>query len=91
MRFSFFAVYDAKVKTFMRPLMARSFGEAERAFSDAVRHPESDYSRHPEDYSLFHVGYFSEDTGLLEGLVAPVQVCQALQFSDGKPQLVKEG
>jgi hypothetical protein len=81
MRYGLFAVYDAQVKTFMRPFYGRTVGEAERTFGDAVRNPESDWAKHPQDYSLFKLGEFDDESGLLVSEVAPVQCCLALQFA----------
>ena len=43
----------------------RSKGEAIRAFSNTVNSPESQFSKHPGDYTLFEIGEYDEETGTL--------------------------
>jgi len=56
-----FTVYDAKVAGYLRPFFAQTKPVAARSFSDAVNQPDHEFNRHPEDYTLFHLGTF-EDT-----------------------------
>lgn len=80
-----FSVYDKKVEAFSRPFVAPTYGAAERGFRDAANDPQSEVSKHPEDYSLMCVGWFDESTGQIEGFnTGPEMVCGALS-------LVKEG
>lgn len=78
MRYGLFAIYDAQVKTFMRPFFAMTVGQAERSFGDGVRHPDSDYGKHPHDYSMFKLGEFDDESGLLYSEQAPVHCCNAI-------------
>nr|QJB19101.1 MAG: nonstructural protein [Microvirus sp.] len=61
-----FSVLDAKVGAFARPYFAPSKAAAIRAFGDVARDPAHEVGRHPEDYTLYHVGLFDELTGQLE-------------------------
>lgn len=66
------AVFDTKMEAYAAPFFTPTLGMAERSFADEVRRPESPMAAHPEDYHLYHVGYFDEDTGVLTG-ANPVQ------------------
>ncbi len=62
-----FSIHDTKAEAWTNPIFANSNGAALRSFTDACRNPESDFGRHPEDYSLFYVGTFDDQSGELTG------------------------
>lgn len=61
------SVFDRKVGSYGRPMFARAVGEAMRIFRDEVNRPAEDniLYKHPEDFDLFLVGKFDEETGRL--------------------------
>lgn len=64
-----FAVYDLKAVAYLQPFFSCNPGSAVRAFGDAVRDGKSPLSIHPEDYQLFELGTFDDNSGVLVGLV----------------------
>lgn len=60
------SIYDVKVEAYSAPLCSRTYGEAERVYTDIVSDPQGQYAKHKEDYQLFVVGTFDQNTGLLE-------------------------
>lgn len=62
------SVLDAKAQYYARPFTARTDGEAIRIFSDAVNDNQTAFFHHPEDYQLYRVGTFDDDTGIVVGL-----------------------
>lgn len=60
------AIRDRAVDAFMRPWYVRSTGEALRVFSDSVNSQDSAMKAHPEDYDLYVLGTFVEETGLFD-------------------------
>lgn len=59
------AVRDRQLDAFMRPFTAATIGQAVRAFSDEVNRQGSELNQHPEDYELYEIGQFDDDTGAL--------------------------
>ena len=76
MRLCIVAVRDLQVKAFSRPIFVPSTGVAVRSFRDEVNrvHESNDMNRHPEDFVLFQLGFFDEDTGRFENLDHPDQL-----------------
>lgn len=69
------SVRDTKSDTFGRPFFAPSLGAAIRSFADFVNSKEdSDIVRHPEDFNLYHLGTFDDETGKFTELEVPKQV-----------------
>lgn len=68
------SVRDRAVDTFQRPFFAPAIGGAIRAFGDEVNRQGSEINAHPEDYDLYHLGNFDDQTGKLEMLEQPKQI-----------------
>ena len=72
-----FTIRDIKGELYNTPFFQRSHGEAERNFTALVNDGKSTISQYPEDYDLFWVGEFDDQTGLLKPLDAPKHVASA--------------
>lgn len=77
------AVRDRAVDAFSRPFFVPSVGAAVRSFRDEVNNPESPMNKHPEDYDLYELGAFDDESGDLRSLDKPRMV------AIGKDCLVK--
>ena len=75
-----FSVYDEKAQAYMRPFMFSTYGQATRAFSDGVNDPQSHMNKHYQDYSLYCIGEFDEETAALSPECPVVLVCRASEF-----------
>lgn len=64
-----FSVWDEKVQAFNPPFFCQAIGQASRSMDDLVNDPQTTISRHPEDYSLYHVGFFNDVTAEFESKV----------------------
>lgn len=77
---SVFAVLDSKANAFMTPVHFMYKGQATRWFDDVLKERDLPFSKHPEDYSLYHLGYFDQYTGRLETLTAPELIIRATEI-----------
>ena len=75
-----FSVYDSKVGAYMQPFFMRSKGEAIRGFTEIANDGKSSISVHPEDYTLFELGEFFDDSGVLSAHKTPISIGLALDF-----------
>lgn len=59
------SVYDSAIQGFARPMFVVHVGAALRGFADEINRIAEDnpLSKHPDDYSLFYLGDFNEETG----------------------------
>lgn len=61
-----FALCDTKSKIFHKPFIDESVAQAMRGFQILVNDPKSTLvNQFPDDYSLFCVGSFDKETGVL--------------------------
>lgn len=75
-----FAVRDSAVESFGTPIFQRTAAEATRSLSDEVNGrgtPNSAIKAHPEDYILYELGAFNQDTGVITPQETPQQVARA--------------
>lgn len=63
------AVKDRAMDAFMRPFCVQHRNAAVRSFIDEVNRADSEMAKHPDDYDLYCVGSFKEDSGVLAGAV----------------------
>ena len=80
MKLKIFSVHDSKVSAFLNPFFVRTTGEATRMFSDAVQREASGFKAHAEDYTLFEVGSWDDQTAAIDLLPTPHPICKAIEF-----------
>lgn len=69
-----FAVRDRVALVYMAPFLEVTEAAALRAFSDAAADQQTQLSKHPEDFDLYHLGSFDDSDGAFEILERPVQI-----------------
>ena len=67
MKLNAYTIYDVAAGTYMRPFFCGQDGEARRGFSDIALDASHQVGQHPEDYTLYRVGSWNDNTGKLEG------------------------
>lgn len=80
-----FSIYDAKAKFFTQTIADKNSASAERNFKTAVNNKDTDFSRYPEDYQLFELGSFDNETGILSPHSVPILVCNASSLVQTQP------
>lgn len=66
MIFFVYAIQDAKAEAFMNPFFKPTRAMAQRDFELACQDPNSLMSKTPQDFQLFELGQFDDDTGELK-------------------------
>lgn len=64
-----FSVLDLKIGAYASPFFMPTVAAAKRAFSGACNDPSTMLYKHPEDFSLYLLGEFDDESGA----VTPVQ------------------
>ena len=69
-------VRDIKANLYFAPMSYQSLGQAERHFRDEVNRKAdgNTLASHPEDFELFHVGSFDDETCHFVILDKPIQL-----------------
>lgn len=77
-----FSVFDSAAGAFLDPFHAQTTEVAMRMMREICNRPDHQFSKYPEDYTLFEIGSFDPQTGVLEPLATPHPLGLALSFKD---------
>lgn len=66
MRYLLISIKDRAVNAFQPIASVRAEGEALRAFQDLIADNNSPQAKHPDDYDLYLVGYYDDQTGKID-------------------------
>lgn len=83
MKVNLYAVQDVKAHRFNPPFSGQSHVEAMRAFAQPCQNPESLWNKYPEDFSLFHIGTFDDESAQVESIL-PAFLSSALDHAKPK-------
>lgn len=61
-----FSIYDDKAKAYMMPFYSPQTGSAIRAVVTQLKDPNSMLSQHPNDFTLYEIGVFNDQDGILD-------------------------
>lgn len=72
------SILDKAVESFGRPFVARTDNDAMRTVAMEVNRaaPDNMLNTHPQDYALYRVGEWDDETGNVEGQ-RPERICEA--------------
>lgn len=88
MKTNLFCVFDSAADRFTEPWPAPTVELALRRFRHTVNQEGNDIAMFPEDYTLFHIGEFDQETGLIEAFPSPRSLGVAITFKENPhPQL----
>lgn len=81
-----FSVRDSKVGAYNTPWFQKSIGEAERSFNELVKDEKSMVSKYPDDYDLYFIGDYDDQTGVFSPLDTPQHIMKAVNVPARKVQ-----
>lgn len=81
MQFRMYSIRDAKAEIFNPPFYKGTHGEAERDFRTLISDDKSMVAKYPEDYDLYFVGFYDDQTGKVEPLETPQHIIKAVQIA----------
>jgi len=58
-----YSIYDSKAEAYLQPFFSPNNAVAIRNFQNVLQDPNSNINRWPEDFTLFAIGTWDEDTG----------------------------
>ena len=66
MKFGIYSVRDTATGTYNAPFIAQTNAQAMRQFGDLAQEQNTNVNKHPDDFELFLVGTWDDDTSLLD-------------------------
>lgn len=80
MKIKIFTIYDIKAQSYLPPFYMQSTGQAMRAFEDTVNDETTQFSKHPEDFVIFEVGSFDDQTCTFDLQKTPITLAKAIEL-----------
>lgn len=65
MKMNAYCVFDVAIGSFNSPFFMQTDGLAIRGFSEQVNNPESQIGKNPDQFTLYRVGEFDDQEGML--------------------------
>lgn len=75
-----FSIFDSKAQAYLPPFLLPNEEMAKRVFRDCANDTNHQFGKHPADYTLFHLGAFSDENGRIETLETPYPICKAIEL-----------
>lgn len=69
-----YSIRDVKASVFSAPMLSASEGTMRRSVVDVLANKDHPYSRHPEDYVLYFLGRFDDNSGMFDLEDTPVSL-----------------
>lgn len=80
MNLEIFAIYDRVAEAYSQPFFTHNENIAMREFGKWVNTPDTQYYNHPNDYSLYHLGNFDDNTAAFEIKAEPTRIAVAMDL-----------
>lgn len=80
MNLKVFSVRDSKAGVYNTPFFQHQIGEAERTFRKLVNDNQSMISQFPDDYDLYYLGDYDDQTGVINALQTPQHIVKAVNL-----------
>lgn len=78
-----YTVKDVKTGIFNAPVYCHNTAHAMRVMSSVFQNDEHQYSLWPEDFTLYEVGSFDDNTGVITG-VDPIYICTFAELKEAR-------
>lgn len=75
-----FTIYDCKAEMYLQPFCFKTVGQASRAFEESCNDINHQFNKHPEDYTLFELGTYDDNTAAFEIGATPNALGKAIEY-----------
>lgn len=75
-----FVIHDSKAQAYLPPFIMHQKEMAKRLFSDAINDKNTQFYNHPEDYTLFFIGLYDDNTAQISTEKTPKSLGLGIEF-----------
>jgi len=86
-----YVVYDSAAQIYNKPFYLINDQVAMRAAQDLIDDQNTDIARHPEQFSMFKIGIYDDETALFTILDTPINLVRFHELTPKQKQLPLEG
>ena len=80
MELKIYSIRDSKAEIYNAPFFQKTHGEAERSFKTLANDQKSTVCQHPEDFDLWYLGVYNDQTGTIQSLETPQHIAKAISM-----------
>jgi hypothetical protein len=73
-----YTIRDSKAEVYTTPFYKKTHGEAERDFRSMSNDDKTTINKYPEDFDLYYLGEYNDNTGFIESLETPQHIVKAV-------------
>lgn len=84
-----YSIRDSKAEIFNQPFFQKTDAEAQRSFAQLTRDGKSTINQFPEDFDLYFLGTYDDQTGVIKTLDTPKHMLKAIAVA-GQMQVLKK-
>jgi hypothetical protein len=85
-----FSIYDSKAEAYLNPFYMKTKGEAVRAVLSVMDDPQHNFTKYPQDFTLFHIGEFDDQKGTIENMKAHENLGNLVSLQESDKPMMKE-
>lgn len=75
-----FTVYDSKVEAHLPPVLFQTKAEFLRVIGSNINDPNSQIGKYPEDFTLFEIGTWDEQKGVVTMHKSSISLGKAIEY-----------
>lgn len=83
-----YSVRDSKGEIFHPPFYQKTHGEAERTFNKLVHDDKSMIAQYPDDFDLYYLGEYDDQSGKISSLNTPQHITKAVMLKSARNEAV---
>lgn len=77
------SVYDCKARAYLPPFYVPHVDVGIRYCQSAANDPSHAFAKNPEDFRVYHLGSFDDDTGRYQAFIENIVVCEMASLVKG--------
>lgn len=74
-----FTVFDSKISAYAQPFFMQTTGAAIRAWTETVNSKDTQFFKHPGDFTLFEIATYDDQSGKIESYETYINLGTALE------------
>ena len=75
-----YTVFDHKAEAYLPPFYMQTKGTAIRSFTESCNDHTTTFHKYPEDFTLFELGEFDDQTSTFDLHLSPEPIGKAIEF-----------
>lgn len=90
MKLKVFTIHDSKAEAYLQPFFLATKGQAIRNITEILCNSEHQFSKYPEDFTLFELGEYDDSNAQMLPYPTPLSLGKLVEFNTPRnPQTLK--